>query len=137
MSRRTTATKLITKYGPMVPVLWRTAGRPAADAAQRAIAVRTARTTALRHAETVDQGAILKVYDEGHPVWVVFSAATIVTSYPPREGKLDALVASADLAKKMTPEQFRARQAERSRRRRALWAARDKATAWRRGRSDF
>jgi hypothetical protein len=134
---KASAGKLIAKYGPLVPLLWKTAGRPAAEAAQKAFAVRAARNTALRHAETVAQGAILKVYDQGAVIWVVFSGADIVTSYPRREATVSRLVESADLSKKMTPEQFRVRRAERSARRRALDAARSERERLRRRRSNF
>jgi hypothetical protein len=137
VSRKASAGKLIAKYGPMVPLLWKTAGRPAAEAAQRAFAVRAARNTALRHADTIAQGAILKVYDQGAAIWVVFSGADIVTSYPPREASVARLVQSADLSKKMTPDQFRSRRAERSARRRALEAARSGRENLRRRRSNF
>jgi hypothetical protein len=128
---------MLAKYGPMVPLLWKTAGRPATEAAQRAFAVRAARNTAVHHADTVEQGAILKVYDQGNPIWVVFSGADVVASYPPRESTVAKLVASADLSKKMTPDQFRARKAERSARRRALEAARSGRESLRRRRSNF
>lgn len=128
---------MLAKYGPLVPLLWRTAGRPATDAAQRAFAARAARQTALRHADTVEHGAILKLYDQGNPLWVVFSSSQVVTSYPPRDDKIDDLVASADLSKKMTPDQFRARQAERSNRRKALQLARSGKEVIRRRRSNF
>jgi hypothetical protein len=137
VSRTTAASKLLAKYGPMVPLVWKTAGKPATDAAQRAFTNHAARTTALRHAETVEMGAILKVYDQGNPVWVVFSGADIVTSYPPREGKLDELVKSANLSRKMTPDQFRERQAERSARRKAANLARAGREAIRRRTSNF
>jgi hypothetical protein len=133
----TAAGKMLAKYGPLVPLLWKTAGRPATEAAQRAFAVRAARQTAIRHADTVGHGAILKVYDQGNPIWVVFSDSKVVTSYPPRDGKLDDLVASADLSKKMTPDQFRARRAERSKRRKAMEVARSGKEAIRRRRSNF
>jgi hypothetical protein len=55
---------MLAKYGPMVPLLWKTAGKPATDAAQRAFTSHAARNTALRHADTVQMGAILKVYDQ-------------------------------------------------------------------------
>jgi hypothetical protein len=137
VSRTTAAGKMIAKYGPMVPLLWKTAGKPATDAAQRAFTSRNARNTAVRHADTVEMGAILKVYDQGNPVWVVFSGPTVVTSYPPREDKLTELMKSANLAKKMTPDQFRARQAELSARRKALDLARAGRETIRRKRSNF
>jgi hypothetical protein len=128
---------MLAKYGPMVPLLWKTAGKPATDAAQRAFTSHAARNTALRHADTVQMGAILKVYDQGNPVWVVFSGAAVVTSYPPREDKLDELVKSANLSKKMTPDQFRARQAELSARRKAADLVRAGRETVRRRRSNF
>jgi hypothetical protein len=110
-------------YGPQAQLVWRYAGRPATAAAQRAVLAAQARRTALRHADTVVEGAIVKAFDQGEVHWVVFSAGTPVASYPPATGELSSLVAHADLSKKMTPDQFRERRAGRTRRRRALAAA--------------
>ena len=116
-------TRLV-RYGPQAQLAWKYAGKPATAAAQRAIGVANARRTALRHAETVVQGAIVKVFDQGAVHWVVYSAGAPIACYPPTSRELSELVRDADLNKLMTPEQFRSRQAELSRRRRAVETAR-------------
>jgi hypothetical protein len=125
------------RYGPQAALVWKHAGKPAAHAAQRIVADQQARRTALKHAETVEQGAILKVFDQGSPVWVVFSGPDPVAAYPPREGELADLVSGADPSKKMTPELFRARKAERSARRKAARLAGAARENLRRRRSNF
>jgi hypothetical protein len=115
--------KRVVRYGPQAQLVWRYAAKPATAAAQYAILAAQARRTALRHADTVVDGAIVKVFDQGNAHWVVFSAGTPLASYPLAAGDLEALVAHADLTKKMTPDQFRHRKAEHSKRRRARVAA--------------
>lgn len=116
-------TKLV-KYGPQAQLVWRHVAAPATEAAQRTFAAQTARRTALRHADTVVQGAILKVMHEGAIYWVVFSAGEPLTAYPTSKTQLGDLVANADVAKLVTPDQFRAKQLEASRKRKALETAR-------------
>ena len=113
------------RYGPQAQLLWKHAGKPATAAAQRLVAMSSARRTALRHADTVVEGAIVKAFLDGEPHWVVFSAGTPVASYPPPHGALSDLVAHIDLSKKMTPDQYRAIRAAASKRRRALQVADD------------
>jgi hypothetical protein len=125
------------KYGPQAQLVWKHAGKPATAAARRAVASAAARRTALRHADTVVQGAILKVFDHGTPLWVVFSGNDVVASYPSSATEPAALVANADESKKMTPDQFRARRAERSPGRRARDAAQLAREELRRRRSTF
>lgn len=125
------------KYGPQAALVWKHAGKPTTLAAQRILAEQSARRTALKHADTVEQGAIVKVFHQGTPVWVVFSGPQPVASYPPRDAQPAELVASADLSKKMTPDQFRAKKAERSARRRAARLAGAARENVRRRRSNF
>ncbi len=82
----------------------------------------SARRTALKHADTVVEGAIVQAFSDGEPHWVVFSGGTPVASYPAVSGTLSALVADVDLAKKMTPDQFRARRADQPACGLALWS---------------
>jgi hypothetical protein len=115
--------KKAVKYGPQAALVWKHAGKPLTDAAQQALISRQALRTALRHADTVQGGAILRVVDEGTTRWVVFSVGKAISCYPPPDRALADVVEHADLTKTMTPDQFRARQAERSRRRKAAEAA--------------
>ena len=96
----------------------------ATAAAQRTFAARSGCRTALTHADTVVEGAILKVIYEGATHWVVFSGGNPVTAYPTSPVALDDLVAHADVSKKVTPDQYRAKQADASRKRKALDTAR-------------
>jgi len=111
------------KYGPQAAILWKYAAVPVTAAAQRAFAAQVNRRTALKHADTVNEGAILMVMDAGETHWVVFSAGKPVATYPASPRSLEELIADANLNKKMTPEQFRARQAAASKRQKALDAA--------------
>lgn len=115
-------------YGPQAQLAWRFAGRPATAAAQRAVAKAHARRTALKHADTVVDGGVVKVFDRGEVHWVVFSAETPVASYPPAHGELATLVAHADLSKKLSPQEFRERRAALPKARRAIDAAADLRT---------
>ena len=128
------AGKKAAKYGPQAMLVWKHAGRPLTDAAQQTFLSRQGRRTALGHADTVQAGAILRVVDRGVTRWVVFSAGTPIACYPPSDRPLADVVEHADLSKTMTPEQFRARMAERSRRRRAVDAATNLAGELRRRR---
>ena len=116
-------TKLV-RYGPQAQLVWKHVAAPATAAAQRTFAARSASRTALSHADTVVEGAILKVIYEGATHWVVFSGGNPVTAYPTSPVALDDLVAHADVSKKVTPDQYRAKQADASRKRKALDTAR-------------
>ena len=124
---RNISTKAV-KYGPQAAIVWKYAAVPVTGAAQRAFAAQANRRTALKHADTVNAGAILMVIDAGQTHWVVFSGGKPIASYPSSARPLDELVEDANLSKKMTPDQFRMRQAEASRRQKALDAARSFAT---------
>jgi hypothetical protein len=125
------------KYGPQVGLLWKYAGAPVTDAAQRSFASQFHRRTALKHADTVTEGAILMVMDAGEIHWVVFSGGKPVAAYPSSPTSLEDLVEDADLSKKMTPDQFRARQAEASRRQKVIDAAQTFRTQVRRRHNGF
>jgi hypothetical protein len=112
------------RYGPQAAIVWKYAAGPVTAAAQRAFAAQAHRRTALKHADTVTEGAILMVMDNGQTHWVVFSGGKPVAVYPASVRSLDELVEDANLTKKMTPDQFRMRQTEASRRQKALDAAR-------------
>jgi hypothetical protein len=117
------AGKKAVKFGPQALLLWQHAGRPVTEAAQQVVTSRQGLRTALSHADTVRAGAILRVIDAGVTRWVVFSNGEPVACYPLTDTPLERLVEHADLAKSMTPDQFRARRAERSRRRRVMDSA--------------
>lgn len=129
-------TKLV-KYGPQAQLVWRHVAAPATTAAQRTFAAQIARRTALNHADTVVEGAIVKVMHEGAIHWVVFSGGKPVTAYPTTQVTLETLVADADLSKMTTPDQFRAKRAEASKKRRALEGARTFGQQLRRRRDRF
>ena len=131
---RNLSTKAV-KYGPQAAIVWKYAAVPVTAAAQRAFAAQASRRTALRHADTVNAGAILMVMDHGQTHWVVFSGGKPIAVYPSSERPLDEMVENANLSKMMTPDQFRMRQTEASRRQKALGAARSFATQLR-NRSD-
>ncbi|MGI8434763.1 MAG: hypothetical protein ACR2LE_08520 [Nocardioidaceae bacterium] len=128
--------KKAVKYGPQVQLLWKHAGRPVTTAAQAVLVSATARRSALKHADTVVEGAILEVFRDGRSCWVVYSASKPVASYPPVDD-LQALVADAHLSKKMTPDQLRTRQAGASRRRKVVDAGRNVGEQIRRRGSSF
>jgi hypothetical protein len=125
------------KYGPQAALVWKYAAAPVTAAAQRAFATRTNRRTALKHAETVNEGAILMVLDQGETYWVVFSGGEAVASYPKAPGRVSDLIAHANLSKLMTPDQFRSRELQASRRQKALDVARTMSTQLRRRDDEF
>ncbi len=129
-------TKLV-KYGPQARLVWKHAAVPVTAAAQKTFAAQTSRRTALKHADTVNGGAILMVMDQGTIHWVVFSGGKPVVSYPPSSKPLEELIADANLSKKMTPDQFRARQAEASKRQKVIETAKTLRSQVRRRRSQF
>lgn len=126
-------TKLV-KYGPQAQLLWKHVAAPATAAAGHTFAAQTARRTALKHADTVVGGAILNVMREGETYWVVFSGGEPVEAYPQAPVPLPQLIAHADLSKKMTPDQYRGRQAEASRTRKAVDTVRTVRQQYRRRR---
>ncbi len=126
-------TKLV-KYGPQAQLVWKHVAAPVTVAAGRTFAVQTARRTAVKHADTVIEGAILMAMHEGQTHWVVFSGGEPVAAYPPAPVPLPELIAHANVSKKMTPDQFRTRQAEASRTRKVVDTARTMRQQYRRRR---
>ncbi len=133
---RRASTKAV-KYGPQAALVWKYAAAPVTAAAQRTYAAHANRRTALKHAETVNEGAILMVMDQGTIHWVVFSGGKPLASYPSAATSLEALIADANLTKKMTPDQYRARQASASKRQQAVDVAKTLSSQLRRRRDDF
>ena len=114
------AAKKAVKYGPYVPQVWKHVGKPTQAAAQKQLASWAARRTALQHADTLTDGSVLGVMDQGVRVWVVYSADEPVTVYPDTTTLLETLVARANLSKRITPEQARERQRLRAIRHQAV-----------------
>lgn len=133
---RRVGTKAV-KYGPQAALVWKYAAAPVTAAAQRTYAAHANRRTALKHAETVNEGAILMVMDQGTIHWVVFSGGKAVASYPSATTSLEELIADANLSKKMTPDQYRARQARASKRHQAVDVAKTLSSQLRRRHNDF
>ena len=96
------------KYGPHVVVLAQQAKEPAMKAAQTAIDRQKAKRRAVEHAATLRDGTVLKTFDpaaeHAEPVWVVFSGDEPVAAHPSSATPLAELVARADLATRMRPE---------------------------------
>ncbi|HEY9565366.1 MAG TPA: hypothetical protein VIR30_16485 [Nocardioides sp.] len=99
-----TGAKLAVKYGPQAKIAWDKGGKQAAEAATRGARSLTARRKAMRHAETVVDGSVLKVAPEGTTAYVVFSGEEPVATYPPAEQPYVVLLAHADLTRRVRPE---------------------------------
>jgi hypothetical protein len=115
------AAKNALKYAPHAQEAWKHAGKPAKEAASKALDDRRNLRNALAHAETLDGGTILRAFDPASKakVWVVFSGEVPVAAHPKPSVSLEQLLAGADLTKRRTPECFRQERQERSLRRRA------------------
>ena len=70
------------KYGPQAAIVWKYAAAPVTAAAHRTFAAQANRRTALKHADTVIEGAILMVMNEGETHWVVFSGGKPIAALP-------------------------------------------------------
>lgn len=99
-------------YAPLAKVVWDHAGSSMTSAAQQAYVTRAARRKAVDHADTLTEGAVLRVVHRGHPHWVVFSQGAPVTVYPELEIPLERVLLNADRSKLMTAEQARLRARE-------------------------
>jgi hypothetical protein len=118
------AAKRALKYGPYAAQAWKHLGKPTQAAVQKQASSWAARRTALQHADTVTNGSILGVMENGQRVWVVYSGDESVTAYPRTPTPIEQLVAHADLRRRVTPEQAREAQRMRQLRRRASSRAR-------------
>ncbi|MBM7787160.1 GNAT family N-acetyltransferase [Tenggerimyces flavus] len=90
------------KYGPLLYEAVKHGREPAQRALQKAFARQVDRRKALQHAGTVVGGAILRVFHNGEPIWVVFSADIPITTYPPVEAPLGTVLQHADLSQRIT-----------------------------------
>ena len=100
-----TAIKYGVRYGPVAFEAFKHGREPAQQAVQSVLARRNARKIAVEHAKTLREGTVLKVMNEGHPVWFVFSGDEIVATYPqvPMTSYPD-LLRHTDLANRVRPE---------------------------------
>jgi hypothetical protein len=112
------AAKYGVKYGPHAVAAWKIAGSQIETAARHKMDEVTARRTAFDHADSVAGGSVLRVVDHGRALFVVLSHDEPVACYPEVQRPLVELVAKADLAKRVTPDQQRERRL-RARARRA------------------
>jgi hypothetical protein len=112
------AAKYGVKYGPHAVAAWKIAGSQIEAAARHKMDEVTARRTAFDHADSVAGGSVLRVVDHGTALFVVLSHDEPVACYPEVQRPLLELVAKADLAKRVTPDEQRERRL-RARARRA------------------
>lgn len=98
-----TVVKYSVKYGPLLYEAVKHGREPAQRAMQRALARQGERRKAFKHAETLVEGSVLRVFREGEPIWVVFSADMPVVAYPPVEVPLPELLEHADLGQRVKP----------------------------------
>ena len=109
------------KYGPHAVVIWNVAGEHVQAAARAKASEIAERRKAFQEADSVVDGSVLRVVDHGTTTFVVFSGESPVASYPGAAKPLGDLIAHADLAKRVTPEQWRERGALNRARRRLSW----------------
>jgi GNAT superfamily N-acetyltransferase len=104
-----TAVTYAVKYGPLLYEAVKHGREPAQRALQKAFARQVDRRKAMQHASTVIDGAILRVFHQTEPVWVVFSADTPITTYPPVDVPLDVVLQHADLGQRIKPRDTKPR----------------------------
>lgn len=97
------------KYGPLVFEAVKHGREPAERAVRRAVARQSERRHAFEHAKTLVDGAVLRAFHEGEPVWVVFSGDIPVTAYPTGVADLATLLEHADLDQRIRPQNLRSR----------------------------
>ena len=112
------AAKYSVKYGPHAVAVWKIAGSQIEVAARQKMDEVTARRTAFDHADSVAGGSVLRVVEHGRALFVVLSHDEPVACYPEVQRPLVDLIARADLAKRVTPDEQRERRL-RARARRA------------------
>jgi hypothetical protein len=91
------------KYGPLVYEAVKHGREPAQRAVQNALARQGNRRQALRHAGTVIDGSVLRVFHHGEQVWVVFAGENPIASYPPVDKPLPGVLEHADLNLRVRP----------------------------------
>ena len=70
---------------------------------RRRLPGRPTASSALTHATTVVDGSVLRVFHRAEPIWVVFSGATPIESYPAVEAPLTTVLEHADLSLRVRP----------------------------------
>ena len=125
------AAKLAARYGPHVAAAWQIGGTQALAAAKEQQARIKHKRHAVDKARTVKGGSILRQRHEDKIVWVVFAEDEVVAVYPPISTSLEDLVRHADLAERVTPEEYDAARI-RARARRAATGARTRVRPTRR-----
>ncbi|GAB3436275.1 hypothetical protein [Flindersiella endophytica] len=98
-----TVVKYSIKYGPLLYEAVKHGREPAQRALQRAMARQGDRRRAFKHAETLVEGSVLRVFRDGEPIWVVFSEDHPVAAYPVAEAELTVLLEHADLGQRVRP----------------------------------
>lgn len=93
--------KVAVKYGPQAKIAWDNGGKKAAISAARRARSLTARRKAIAHAGTVLDGSVLKVAPGGTTAYVVFSGEQPIATYPPQDLPPSALLAHADLSRRV------------------------------------
>lgn len=126
------AAKLAAKYGPHVAAAVKVAGPTVRDSMQTQKKRLESRHAAFDKAGTLTEGSVLRQRDGNDVVWVVFAGDEPVAVYPEVATPIPDLVKSADLTKRVTPEEFDAAKV----RKRAGRAARKAAERARPGRRD-
>lgn len=98
-----TVVRYSVKYGPLVYEAVKHGREPAQRALRRAMARQGERRRAFKHAETLVEGSVLRVFRDGEPVWVVFSRDHPVVAYPAVDVELSVLLEHADLGQRVRP----------------------------------
>lgn len=94
--------KLAVKYGPQAKVAWDKGGKQATQAATRAAQRQLQRRKAFTKAGTVRAGEVLRLVENGEPLWVVLSEGAPVDSYPTAKGDLADLMTTAEPSRAVT-----------------------------------
>lgn len=111
-----TAVKLGVKYGPLLYEAARHGREPAKAAAEKLLTRAGARRKAFAHADTLVDGTVLRVYHDGHPVYIVFAGDELVAVHPQVDAPLSVLIKRADLSKRRRPGERQARRRRITRR---------------------
>jgi hypothetical protein len=112
------AAKYGVKYGPHAKVAWEVGGKHLQAAARAKLDELTLRRKAFDEADGTRDGSVLRVVEQGEPVFVVFSGDEPVAAYPRAERPLAEVVRRADLDKRVTVAEYHEQQL-RARARRA------------------
>jgi hypothetical protein len=112
------AAKYGVKYGPHAKVAWEVGGKHLQAAARAKLDELAMRRKAFDEADGTLDGSVLRVVEQGDPVFVVFAGDEPVASYPRVPRPLAEVVRRADLAKRVSVAAYREQQI-RARARRA------------------